>query len=239
MNFNGMLFDLDGTLVNSLDFVEKSWSIWAGRKGLSSEEVLQYLHGKPAISTLRHFMPSASDEAIEQEFTILEDYEAKHVDTITPVAGAVSFLSSLQQLSVPWGIVTSGSLKVANARIKQAGLPFPEVLITSEDIQYGKPHPEPFLMGALKLNLSPHSCIAFEDSSAGMVSARQAGCVVVEVTTAQSVIHDVDTYLRLADYLHISVQSLGGSDFLLKVKQVGSEYASQKQSGECNTYAKY
>ncbi|MCS3432932.1 HAD-IA family hydrolase [Klebsiella sp. BIGb0407] len=217
MHFNGMLFDLDGTLVKSLDFVEQSWGIWADRKGLNTEQVLQYLHGKPAISTLRHFMPDASDEVIAKEFTILEDYEVRHVDTITPVAGAVSFLSSLQALSVPWGIVTSGSLKVASARIKQAGLPFPSVLITSEDIQYGKPHPEPFLMGALKLNLSALSCIAFEDSSAGMISARQAGCVVVEVITPQSVAHDVDTYLTLADYQHISVQRSGGTGFFLKV----------------------
>lgn len=217
MHFNGMLFDLDGTLVNSLDFVEKSWSLWADRKGLSIEKVLQYLHGKPAVSTLRHFMPDASDEVIAKEFTILEEYEVRHVDTITPVTGTVSFLSSLQELSVPWGIVTSGSLKVASARIKQAGLPFPSVLITSEDIQYGKPHPEPFLLGALKLNLSAHHCIAFEDSWAGMISARQAGCVVVEVITPQSGTHDVDTYLTLADYQDISVQSLGGADFLLKV----------------------
>jgi len=217
MHFNGMLFDLDGTLVNSLDFVEKSWSLWAERKGLSTEKVLQYLHGKPALSTLRHFMPDASDEVIAKEFTILEDYEVRHVDTITPVTGAASFLSSLQELSVPWGIVTSGSLKVASARIKQAGLPFPSVFITSEDIQYGKPHPEPFLMAALKLNLSAHHCIAFEDSCAGMISARQAGCVVVEVITPQSGTHDIDTYLTLADYQGIAVQSLGGADFLLKV----------------------
>lgn len=215
MHFNGMLFDLDGTLVNSLDFVEKSWSIWADRKGLSTEKVLQYLHGKPALTTLRHFMPNASEQQIAKEFTILEDYEARHVDTITPVTGAVSFLASLQALSVPWGIVTSGSLKVASARIKQAGLPFPSVLITSEDIQYGKPHPEPFLKAALKLNLSAHSCIAFEDSSAGMVSARKAGCVVVEVLTPQSVIHDVDTYFTVTDYQHISVQDLGTAGFFL------------------------
>jgi sugar-phosphatase len=217
MHFNGMLFDLDGTLVNSLDFVEKSWSLWACKQGLSTEKVLKYLHGKPALSTLRHFMPDASDELIVKEFTILEDYEVRNVDNITPVEGAVSFLSSLQRLSVPWGIVTSGSLKVATARIKQAGLPFPSVLITSEDIQYGKPHPEPFLMGALKLNLPAHSCIAFEDSSSGMISARQAGCVVVELITPQSSTHDVDTYLTISDYQHISVQSQNGTDFFLTV----------------------
>jgi sugar-phosphatase len=217
MPFKGMLFDLDGTLVNSLDFVEKSWSSWANKKNLNVEEVLKYLHGKPALDTLRHFMPDASDDVIVQEFIILEDYETRNVGSITPVPGAVEFLSELVALSVPWGVVTSGSLKVASARIKQAKLPFPPVLITSENIQHGKPHPEPFSRGAKQLNIAAHSCIAFEDSRAGLISARKAGCMVVEIATPQSVPHDVDTCITLSDYRLISVHTKNGTDFVMKV----------------------
>jgi len=59
-------------------------------------------------------------------------------------------------------------------------------MVTSEDIQQGKPHPEPFLIGAARLDVSPARCIAFEDSTAGLISASGAGCVVVEVLTRQS-----------------------------------------------------
>lgn len=217
MHFCGLLFDLDGTLVNSLDFVEASWSAWAQRKGVNAEQVRHYLHGKPALSTLRHFMPDASDAVIEQEFLQLEDYEARHTQGITPVAGAVEFLTHLEALGVPWGIVTSGSRKVACARIKQAGFPLPRVLVTSEDIQQGKPHPEPFLQGAQQLHLSPAHCIAFEDSDAGLRSASAAEHVVIEVLTPQTGVHDIATYATINNYLNLAVHHQRGDDFFLKI----------------------
>lgn len=217
MQFRGLLFDLDGTLVNSLDFVEHSWRAWANNKGLDGQAVCDFLHGKPAVSTLRHFMSDASDAAINAEFLLLEEYEARHAAGITPVPGAVAFLNQLNALALPWGIVTSGSLKVASARIRHAGLPFPAALVTSEDIRYGKPHPEPFLLGAQKLRLPASRCIAFEDAYAGLLSAREAGCAVIEVRTPQSVAHDVDTRATLTHYRDLAVTPLGGAEFFLKI----------------------
>ena len=56
MRCKGFLFDLDGTLVDSLPAVERAWSNWARRHGLAPEEVLAFIHGKQAITSLRHFM---------------------------------------------------------------------------------------------------------------------------------------------------------------------------------------
>lgn len=218
MHFRGLLFDLDGTLVNSLDFVEASWSAWAVRKGFSAQAVLHYLHGKPAVSTLRHFMPEANDAVIEQEFLALEAYEASHAEGITPVSGAAAFLQSLYTLNVPWAIVTSGSLKVASARIHHAGLPFPDVLVTSEDITRGKPDPEPFLLGAQRLNLPSSHCVAFEDSHAGLLSAQAAKSVVIEVLTAQSATHNIDAFATIPHYQNLSVCHKGGAEFFLRIE---------------------
>lgn len=217
MHFRGLLFDLDGTLVNSLDFVEASWCAWAQRKGLNAAQVRDYLHGKPALSTLRHFMPDASDAVIEQEFRQLEEYEARNTQGITPVAGAIAFLTQLDALGVPWGIVTSGSRKVACARIKQVGFPAPRVLVTSEDIQQGKPHPEPFLHGAQQLNIPPTHCIAFEDSDAGLRAASAAEHVVIEVLTPQTGAHAIATYATISNYLNLTVHHQRGDDFILKI----------------------
>ncbi len=219
MHFRGILLDLDGTLVNSLDFVEACWRLWATTKELDPRAVCHYLHGKPALSTLRHFMPDASEQIIIDEFLALEEFEASNTDGITAVNGAVDFLRQLEQLQVPWAIVTSGSLKVASARIRQAGFPAPPVLVTSEDIHHGKPHPEPFLTGAARLGLSPANCLAFEDSTAGLLSATQAGCVVVEVLTRQSVVHDIDTWKTIDNYLDLRVTRKGEADFLLKIQR--------------------
>lgn len=218
MYFRGLLFDLDGTLVNSLDFVEASWRKWAECKGFSPRDVCQYLHGKPALSTLRHFMPDASDMVIEQEFLALDGYEARHVEGITPVPGAQALLLSLNRLNIPWAIVTSGSRQVASARIRHAGLPFPKVLVTSEDITHGKPDPEPFLLGAQRLNIPASDCVAFEDSHAGLLSAQAAQSMVVELLTPQSVIHDIDTFAAIPHYLNLSVCHTDGAKFFLRIE---------------------
>ncbi|MCN9986754.1 hexitol phosphatase HxpA, partial [Escherichia coli] len=75
MRCKGFLFDLDGTLVDSLPAVERAWSNWARRHGLSPEEVLAFIHGKQAITSLRHFMAGKSEADIAAEFTRLEHIE--------------------------------------------------------------------------------------------------------------------------------------------------------------------
>ncbi|VDR26810.1 Phosphatase YfbT [Raoultella terrigena] len=163
--------------------------------------------------------PTPSERTINDEFLALEAFEARNTDGITPVAGADEFLRQLVRLQVPWAIVTSGSLKVASARIKQAGFPNPPMLVTSEDVRHGKPHPEPFAIGAARLNLSPARCLAFEDSTAGLLSATEAGCVVVEVLTRQSMVHDIDTWQTVDHYLDLRVMRKGEADFSLRCKE--------------------
>lgn len=217
MHFGGALFDLDGTLVNSLDFVERSWEAWSQQKGLDVLEVRAYLHGKTAMNTLRHFLCTASEATLEDEFRRLEAYEVENVAGITAVAGAVEFLTRLESLGIPWGIVTSGSYRVASARIRQAGFPSPEVLVTSEDIQVGKPHPEPFLTGAARLGIPAVECLAFEDSIAGLTAARDAGCQLVEVLTPQSVAHNIAVRCTLNHYQNLVVSHHGEGHFSLSL----------------------
>ncbi|MFS2221651.1 HAD-IA family hydrolase [Pantoea sp. B65] len=203
MQFSALLFDLDGTLVDSLDRVEQSWQQWAQARGLNASEVIAFLHGKPAIATFRHFMPQASAGEIEQEFLRLEAYEARSAQGIAAVDGAGEFLQQVQSLAIPWAVVTSGSRKVATARIRAAKLPAPPILITSENVLTGKPHPQPFLLAAEALGVAAAACIAFEDSLAGLTAAQSASCQVIELRTTKSVEHHVDCILTLDNYRNI------------------------------------
>lgn len=177
----GFLFDLDGTLIDSLPVVELAWGNWARRHGVPEAEVLDFIHGKQAITSLRFFMPGQSEETIQHEYRLLERFEAETIDGVSALPGARELLNDLNRLQLPWAIVTSGSLPVASARVRAGRLPTPPVLITAEQVPRGKPQPDPYLLGAKTLGLRPAQCIVVEDAIAGIQSGLAAGCPVIAV----------------------------------------------------------
>ena len=181
MKCKGFLFDLDGTLVDSLPVVERSWINWAKRQGINHQQVLAFIHGKQAITSLRHFMPDADAARLQEEFEWLEELESRDTEGVVAMPGAAELIATLQALQLPWGIVTSGSVPVAYARCKAAGLPKPAVFITAEQVQRGKPEPDAYLLGAQKLGLAPGACAVVEDAPAGILAGLTAGCQVIAV----------------------------------------------------------
>ncbi|WP_348666460.1 sugar phosphatase [Arsenophonus symbiont of Ornithomya chloropus] len=175
----GFLFDLDGTLVDSLSSVEYCWKKFSHRLGISEKDVLEYIHGKPAITSIRHFMPHTDETDIKNIFHWLENMETENMSGIVAMPGAISLLEKLNKLFIPWAIVTSATMSIALNRIKSAGLPEPLHWVTVEKVKNGKPHPDPFLLGAKLLGLPPKFCIAIEDAEAGIYSALDAGCPVI------------------------------------------------------------
>lgn len=182
----GFLFDLDGTLVDSLPVVERAWCGWADRFGISHKDVLDFIHGKQAITSLRHFMAGRSEEEIQAEFLRLEQIEATDTDGVTALPGAVALLEHLNALGIPWAIVTSGSMPVAAARRATAGLPEPKVFVTAERVARGKPEPDAYLLGAQLLGLAPEECVVVEDAPAGILSGLAAGSEVIAVNAPAS-----------------------------------------------------
>lgn len=177
----GFLFDLDGTLVDSLPVVERSWQFWAESYGVDPDAVLEFIHGKQAITTLRHFMPGKSEAEIQAEFLRLEHIESTDLEGIRALTGAVELLEHLEANAIPWAIVTSGSIPVAHARHRAAGLPTPKVFVTAEQVKHGKPRPDAYLLGAELLGLPPQMCLVVEDAQAGIQSGIAAGCLVAAV----------------------------------------------------------
>ncbi len=172
----GFLFDLDGTLVDSLPVVERSWCKWGDRFAIDHDEILSFIHGKQAITSIRHFMPGRSEEDIQAEFRFLEQIEATDIEGIVALPGALTLLSTLNEAGIPWAIVTSGSVPVAHARHRAAGLPMPEVFITAEQVKHGKPAPDAYLLGAERLGTTGRS-VRGGRRCAGGVALRPGGGV--------------------------------------------------------------
>ncbi|MCS2168495.1 sugar phosphatase [Scandinavium manionii] len=218
MQCKGFLFDLDGTLVDSLPVVERSWCHWADRHGLSHSEVLNFIHGKQAITSLRHFLPSRTEAEIQVEFSWLERMESEDTAGITALPGALALLNHLDEAGIPWAIVTSGSVPVAHARHRAAGLPDAKVFVTAEQVKRGKPEPDAYLLGAELLGFAPAECAVVEDAAAGMLSGLAAGCRVIAVNMPGDAprLNEADFVLTTLEALSINRQPDGTVDVHLK-----------------------
>ncbi|WP_324722768.1 sugar phosphatase [Lelliottia sp. JS-SCA-14] len=219
MQCKGFLFDLDGTLVDSLPVVERSWCHWADRHGIDHQDVLNFIHGKQAITSLRHFLSGRTEEEIQAEFKYLEQIEAQDVEGIAALPGALELLQHLNEAQIPWAIVTSGSIPVAHARHKAAGLPMPEVFVTAERVKRGKPEPDAFLLGAELLGIHPKDCVVVEDAAAGVLAGLNAGShvIAVNVPAGSPRLDEVDFALTSLAALSVHKGSDGNVTVSLKM----------------------
>lgn len=171
---SGILFDLDGVLCDSTRQVDREWREWAARKGVDGDEVMAIAHGVRTIEVIRRVAPHLDAEA---EAAAIENHEASDQRGVVVMPGAIDLVRSIPDGR--WGVVTSGSRLLAQNRLRHCGLPVPEVLVTSDDVTNGKPHPEPYLKGAIKLGFRPEECLVFEDAPAGIASARAGGMKII------------------------------------------------------------
>jgi mannitol-1-/sugar-/sorbitol-6-phosphatase len=195
----GVLLDLDGVLVDSLASVNRAWTWWAARHGLDPTPFLE-AHGRTSRDAIAELAPRLD---LDVEVAVIDDREA------TDTAGVVALPGAREMLACdrPHAIVTSGGRRLALARLKAAGLPVPEVLVTADSVARGKPDPEPYRLAASLLALAPADCIVFEDAPAGVIAGKAAGMRVVALTTtvgaaelahADAVFADLEAYLRLS-----------------------------------------
>jgi len=173
-----ILFDLDGVLCDSTRQVDREWREWAARKGVDGDAVMAIAHGVRTIEVIRRVAPHLDAES---EAAAIENHEAQDQRGVTVMPGALELVQSIPEGR--WGVVTSGSRLLAQNRLRYCGLPVPRVLITSDDVIHGKPHPEPYLKGAEGLRYRPAECLVIEDAPAGIQSARASGMTVLGITS--------------------------------------------------------
>ncbi|MER8489568.1 HAD-IA family hydrolase [Mesorhizobium australicum] len=175
--FAAFLFDMDGTLINSIASAERVWGDWARRHGLDVAAFLPTIHGVRAIETITALALPGVDPRHEADQLLKA--EADDLEGIVQIPGAVAFLNSLPPER--WAIVTSAPRSLALARMKVAGIPVPAVLVAAEDVSRGKPAPDCFQLGARRLGFDARDCLVFEDAPAGIAAAEAAGASVMVI----------------------------------------------------------
>lgn len=178
ISFGALLFDLDGVLVDSTPAVERVWRQWAIEHGFDPAQVVLEAHGRPSIATIREYLPEADHEAENRK---VEKAEIEDLGGVIALPGALEILNSLPPER--WTIVTSCTRPLAEVRIRAAGLPVPKEFVTATDISNGKPHPEPYLKGALKLGVAADRCLVVEDVPAGIRAGKSARMRVAALRT--------------------------------------------------------
>jgi sugar-phosphatase len=171
----GLLLDCDGVLVDSHDAAAVAWNQWAVKWAPGFDFHRDVEHGRRIGDLVAELVREPRDVAIAvAELTQQELDCATGVDEIP---GARRFLDSCA--GARWAVVTSGNRALATARMASARLPSADVLVTSEDVENGKPCPDPYLIAAQRLHLSPTRCAVFEDAVAGVQAARSAGVTTI------------------------------------------------------------
>jgi sugar-phosphatase len=202
---SAILFDLDGVLCDSTKAVDREWREWAARKGVDGDAVMAIAHGVRTIEVIRQVAPHLDAEA---EAAAIENHEAHDQRGVTVMSGAPELVGSIP--AERWGVVTSGSRLLATNRLRHCGLPVPNVLVTSDDVLNGKPHPEPYLKGAAGLGFVASECLVIEDAPAGIQSAHAGGMKVVAIasTYLPAKLHMADTVIESLDEFSVSVSEV-------------------------------
>lgn len=183
--FAAVIFDNDGTLVDSTPAVVRCWVQWAGEYDVPLEELGKH-HGVPAAAIIRALAPHADlDEALHR----ITELELADTADVVALPGAVDAVRAL--LPDRCAVATSATRDLGVARLQAAGIPLPGVVITFDDVERGKPHPDPFLLAAKRLGVDPQQCLVVEDAPSGLTAAKAAGCATLALTSTTSAI-DLD-----------------------------------------------
>ncbi|MDX8443756.1 HAD-IA family hydrolase [Mesorhizobium australafricanum] len=198
--FAAFLFDMDGTVLNSIAAAERVWTKWAQLHGLDVASFLPTIHGKRAIETIGGLMLPGVDAVAEAD--ALLKAEADDLEGIVPIPGAVAFLKSLPPER--WAIVTSAPRELALLRIEAAGIPVPAMMVTAEDVTHGKPAPDCFILAAERLGVAARDCLVFEDAPAGIAAGEASGASVMVISATH--VHPLKTrHDSIASYDEIGI----------------------------------
>jgi len=206
-----VLFDMDGTLLDSRAPMHRAYAAWADRYGLDSALVIREAHGRRTIDTLRALAPAGAN--VEADTVALMKQEQEDVEGVIAIPGAAELLETLPPDR--WAVVTSADPVLARRRIAAAGLPLPKQLVSAEDVSRGKPAPDGFRLGARRLGFDSRRSVVFEDAPAGIEAGLAAGAQVIAVGWASNA-EGLGERFRVHELSGISA-TLDGNEIVLQV----------------------
>jgi sugar-phosphatase len=200
----GLLIDMDGVLVDSTAAVARVWARWAARRNMDPVYVTAFAHGRTSRDSIQELLPDENPEVHDEEDRWMLHGELEDLTDVVALPGARELLAAVP--SAQRVVVTSAARNLAEVRLRAAGLlDLVHHLVTSSDVQSGKPHPEPYLKGAAALQLPPADCVVIEDAPSGTRSGKSAGARVLGIRTTST---DTELLAAGADWIANDCASL-------------------------------
>ncbi|KAL1973624.1 hypothetical protein VTN31DRAFT_6259 [Thermomyces dupontii] len=208
---DGLLFDFDGTIVDSTDAIVKHWHKLAEELGVDPKTILATSHGRRSIDTLALYDKSKANW----------DY-VRHVEGLIPrefgsdateIPGARNLLESLEKAGAPWAVVTSGTRPLVEGWLEVLKLAHPRFLVVAEDVEQGKPDPQCYRLGRSRLNLGESTNIlVVEDAPSGIKAGKAAGFKVVALETTHTIqqLKDAGADWIIKDLRSLSLKAVTG-----------------------------
>ncbi len=205
LDFECAIFDLDGVVADTFQLHFSSWSEICKRYGynLSSEEFRKIIFGRRGEESAKILFDGkiTDDEAkeigveVDRIFRVIAQGKLKEVD------GAVEFIKILKENGIKIALATSAPFENVELIFSELNLNgLFDVVVSSRDVKRGKPEPDIFILAGEKLNCNPRECIVFEDSIAGLISAKRAGMFAVGLETTL-------TKTELSNYADLTIKN--------------------------------
>jgi HAD superfamily hydrolase (TIGR01509 family) len=204
LSCKAILFDMDGTLVDSTAIGNRIWADWAARHNVDINHILSVHHGRRAIETLEIVAPHLINE---EQITWLHQAQEDDVIGLVEIPGAIKFVDSLAPGT--WAVVTSAMNRLAEKRMRALDLWRGQPVVSAEMVTAGKPNPACFLMAAEKLGVDPADCLVFEDAPAGLEAGRRAGMRTVALLTTHTREQLTADYF-INDYMQVKLEPACG-----------------------------
>ena len=179
-NLDAILFDLDGTLIDSTPVTSRAWARWGRELGITRTDY--HSHGVPARQVVDSVVDSGdlAPERRQEALDLINHLEETDAEGVTVLPGAAELLASIP--AGRWTVVTSCTDALAAVRLSAVGWAAPEHLVTADAVSVGKPDPEGYLLGASRLGADPARTLVVEDAPAGLAAGRAAGMHTLGLT---------------------------------------------------------
>jgi len=211
-----IIFDLDGTLVDSLPYHHESWRIFFKNNNLEEHDFSEVLKEYKGGGTLELMTSVFGDMYTKDELKKMTDdkeiiFRDIYKSKIYPIEGLIKFLDNLKENNILLSIGSNAIRENVLMTIEELGITdYFSSIICGDEVSKGKPDPEMYLKTLSNLKMDKNECIIFEDSIEGVTAAKNAGIKSIGVTSSQSseILKSFGAFKTINDYTEITLDNI-------------------------------